>query len=152
MTWESMINNPVTGEIPITLVTLSHPDMVAPVRLAANTEDVVSNGNTFGASAFTIAMPDDVERHNGAMRFELYDIDSSLLAQFRAVNDAIIAEVSWVLASDPDTVHEGPYTAEIRALSARFGMISGALTLYPVLEETANAVITFNTRDFPGLT
>jgi len=152
MTWEGMINDQVTGEIPITLVTLDHDDLAAPVRLAGNTEDVVSGGLTYSAAGFRLSLPDDVEGQNGAMRFELFDIDMSLLADFREVNAAINAEVSVVLASDPDTIHEGPYSAEIRQINARFGVLSGALTIYPVLDERANATITFSSKDFPGLT
>lgn len=153
MTWASMINDPATEEIPLALVVLDHAGWANPVRLVGNTEDVVSNGETYAAAGFEVAMPDQVEGHNGEMRFTLIDADATTLALLRETSDVIEVTVSWVLASDPDTVYAGPIDAEIRAAEGRFGFISGALTAYPVLSEWALSEdrYRFNHKYWPGV-
>ena len=153
MTWDSMINDAETEEIPLTLVVLNHDGWDSPIRLVANTEDIVSNGKTYAAAGFDIAMPDQVEGHNGEMRFSLVDADTTTLALLRTTAEVIDVTVSWVLASDPDTVYAGPIDAEIRAAEGQFGLISGALTTYPVLSENAVAQdrYRFNHKYWPGV-
>jgi hypothetical protein len=148
-----MINDAVTEEIPLVLAELDHHGWGQPLRLVANTENVVSNGKTYTAAGFEIAMADQVEGHNGEMRFSLVDADTSTLALLRTTSDVIEVTVSWVLASDPDTVYAGPIDAEIRAAEGQFGMISGALTTYPVLSENAVAGdrFRFNHKHWPGV-
>ena len=153
MTCTSMINDPVTEEIPLNLVVLDHAGWAQPLRLVANTENIVSDGKTYTAAGFEIAMPDQVEGHNGEMRFNLVDADVTTLALLRTTSDVIDVTVSWVLASDPDSVYAGPIDAEIRAAEGRFGFISGALTTYPVLSENAVAQdrFRFNHKFWPGV-
>lgn len=148
-----MINDGVTDEILLTLVELDHAGWSLPLRLVANTENVVSGGKTYTAAGFDIAMPDQVDGHNGEMRFNLIDADSTTLALLRTTSDVIDVTVSWVLASDPDTVYAGPIDAEIRSAEGRFGLISGALTTYPVLSENAVAQdrFRFNHAFWPGV-
>lgn len=153
MTWESLRNDAASDEIALVLVVLEHADWPGPLRLVANTEDVVSNGDTYSAAGFEIAMPDQLEERNGEMRFNLVDADATTLALLRTTRAVIDVTVSWVLASDPDTVHAGPFEAEIRGAEGRFGMISGALTVYPVLSEWAVARnrFRFNRKTWPGV-
>lgn len=148
-----MINDAVTDEIPLTLVVLEHSAWAAPLRLVGNTEDITSDGETYTAAGFEIAFPDQVEGNNGEMRFTLVDADSATLALLRTTADVIDVTVSWVLASDPNTVYAGPIDAEIRAAEGQFGMISGSLTTYPVLSENAVAQerFRFNHKYWPGV-
>lgn len=148
-----MINDAVTEEIPLTLVVLDHEGWANPLRLVGNTENIVSNGRTYTAAGFEIAMPDQVDGHNGEMQFSLVDADATTLALLRTTSDVIDVTVSWVLASDPDTVYAGPIDAEIRAAEGQFGLISGALTTYPVLSENAVAQdrYRFNHKYWPGV-
>lgn len=151
MSWPAAIIDPATGDVLLCLVRLSHDDWAADRLYVANTEDITSGGETFTASAFEIAMPDQVEGKSGDLQFRAVDIDGTLFADLRAADGPVTVEVSWVLASDPDTVHIGPFTSEIRQASHQSGIVSGALTAYPVMEEKANAAIRFNTVDWPAL-
>jgi len=153
MTWASLINDAVTDEVPLCLAELDHASWANPLRLVANTEDVVSNGETYTAAGFDIAMPDQLEGRNADARFRLTDADAGTLALLRTTSAVIDVTVMWVLASDPDTVYAGPLEAEIHAAEGRFGEISGALTLYPVLAENAVAKARYrvNKADWPGV-
>lgn len=151
MSWPAGILDPATGEVLLTLVRLSHSGWPADRLRVANTEDIVASGETWTASAFEIAMPDKVEGRAGQMQFRAVDIDGVLFADMRDAEGPIEVEVSWVLASDPDTVHIGPFTSEIRAASQQAGVITGELSAYPAMEEKANARLRFNTIDWPAL-
>lgn len=151
MPWLDAINDPETAEVILTLVTLNHDDWASPVRLVNDVTDVVSDGETFTAAGFQISMPDQAEDRNSAMRWQLMDVDHDVIALLRTTNDVIDIEVSYILASDPDTVQAGPFEAEIRSADFSYGSISGALVVYPVMEEVANATFRFSTGAFPGL-
>lgn len=151
MPWTDAINAAETGEVVLTLARLSHADWADDVRLVNDVADVVSNGETFTKAGFQISMPDQADDRNSAMRWTLTDADHDVITLLRTTNDVIAIEVSWILASDPDTVQVGPFEAEIRSAEIRYGMISGALVVYPVMEEVANAGFRFSTGAFPGL-
>ena len=48
-------------EAPIIMLEITHPQLTQPIRVVNDTVDVVSNGNTFIAFAFTVSFPDDME-------------------------------------------------------------------------------------------
>src|SRR5438105_12254339 len=53
------------GRVPvILLLTITHPDLAQPIRLARNTvgDNIVSNGSTFTASPFGLEPPSDDEK------------------------------------------------------------------------------------------
>ena len=151
MPWLDAINDAETAEVVLTLVTLDHADWAAPVRLVNDVADFAHDGETYTAAGFQVAMPDQAEDRNAAMRWTLQDVDHDVAVLLRTTNDVIDIEVSYVLASDPDTVQAGPFEAEIRQAELRYGSVSGALVVYPVMEEVANASFRFSTGDFPGL-
>jgi hypothetical protein len=151
MPWLSAINDGETGEVVLTLLRLSHADWASDVLLVNNTSDVVHDGETFTAAGFDLALPDQAQDRNAAMRWTLMDVDHDVIALLRTTNDVIDVEVSVILASDPDTVQAGPYAAEIRSADIRYGSVSGALVVYPVMEEVANATYRFSVGQFPGL-
>ena len=139
------INDAETAEVVLTLVTLDHADWAAPVRLVNDVADFEHDGETYTAAGFQVAMPDQAEDRNAAMRWTLQDVDHDVAVLLRTTNDVIDIEVSYVLASDPDTVQAGPFEAEIRQAELRYGSVSGALVVYPVMEEVANASFRFST-------
>jgi len=50
-----------SGEEPVYLLEITHPQLAQPVRVVRDTDNLVSNGNTFIALDFDIALPDDVQ-------------------------------------------------------------------------------------------
>src|SRR4051812_29570696 len=48
-----------SGEDPVTLLEITHAQLLAPVRVINDTDDLVSNGNNFVACGFDVALPDD---------------------------------------------------------------------------------------------
>ncbi len=147
----SAANDAETGEVMLTLARLSHADWADDIRLVADSVDLTHGGQLYLASGFQISMPDQAEDRNSAMRWELTDADNDILTQIITTNDVIDIEVSYVFASAPDIVQVGPFEAEIRKVPFGFGTLSGDLTVYPVMEELANASLRFTTIDYPGL-
>lgn len=50
-----------SGEEPVYLVEISHPQLAQPIRVVRDNQDLVSNGNNYIAFAFEVGLPDDVE-------------------------------------------------------------------------------------------
>jgi len=151
MTLVTAANDEVTGEVALPLVQLSYASWSTDLFLVANTEDVTSNGQVYTAAGFDISLPDQVDGRSGNLRWQLYDATADVLAMIRSANGYVDITVSYIFADDPDTIVAGPYTAEIRSVQGRFGVMSGVLTLYPVLDENANSRLRFNVIDFPAI-
>jgi hypothetical protein len=49
--------NSLSGSLPIILVELDHPNLAEPIRFAQNTENIVSNSNTYTAAGFDMQLP-----------------------------------------------------------------------------------------------
>lgn len=151
MTWNSAINDEETAEVILTLIVLSHPDFVEDIRLVNDTVDHDHDGNTYQAAAFDVSMPDQIEGRAHAMRWNIQEVDEAILTQIRDTDSAVSIDVSWVLASDIETIHTGPVQAEIRSYRSQPGLVSCDLTLYPVLDEAVNVIHRASKADFPGL-
>lgn len=52
----------VSGDAPLDLLVITHPQLLVPLRIVNDTQDLVSGGNTFVALAFRSSLPDDIER------------------------------------------------------------------------------------------
>jgi len=151
MTWVSMINDAQTDEVVLACVELNHSSWPAPRRYVGNTEDVTVSGSTYTAAHFQLTMPVQAEGRAAEIRFEVYDGDGELFQLLRDTAGPVQGEVFWVLASAPSTIHVGPYDVEIAVVEQQQFMLSGAVSAYPVFEESVNAGVFFNAISFPGL-
>jgi hypothetical protein len=50
----------LSGDAPSYLLEISHPQLAVPIRICNDTQDIVSNGNTFTAMGFRVSLPDDI--------------------------------------------------------------------------------------------
>jgi hypothetical protein len=52
--------NSTSGQAPVYLLEITHAQLLVPVRLVNDTQDLVSSGNTFTAYPFRITLPTDL--------------------------------------------------------------------------------------------
>ena len=147
---QEAINAPETGEVIIPLTKLTHPDWDDPVLLAANTEPVTHLGEEYLPFAFTVNPPDQEEDIVPVMQWAADNVDRRLIPLLRGVTGAVDAQVTWVLASDPDHVQIGPYEAQMRGVEYDATMLSGTLAVDPV-EDLQFGHMEFVPANFPGL-
>jgi Domain of unknown function (DUF1833) len=92
------------GEVALTLLTVSHPDLVQPIRLVNNTEPITSRGNVFSDTAFEEQWPPDVASQDPTIYIRLNNASQVLLDALSALTSEPSITCELVIASDPDTV------------------------------------------------
>ncbi len=92
-----------TDEVFVVLLRITHPALAEPVLLANNTEDVVSNGETFIGFPFDITLFDDNEQTPRA-QLEVQNVDRRIGDAVLALTSPALMDIMIVLASDPDTI------------------------------------------------
>lgn len=141
-----------TSEAFHTLLTLTHTDFAATIRWVDNTEDVVSNGNTFTAAPFAIRLPDDDGDKGPRAEVVMTNVDRSLVAELRSISGKtrIAATVTVVMASDPDTAMATFENFDFINITFDAQVIQGELVLSDFLSEPYPGD-TFTPADFPAL-
>jgi len=124
-----------TSEVFLPLLTISHTDMTT-LRFVNNNEDVTSNGNTFSAFSFDIALPSEEDDGSiSQVEIKIDNVDRKIVQSIRDISSAPDVQLDIVLASDPDTAEAGPFNFTLQ--QARYDAITVTGTLgYPsVLDE-----------------
>jgi hypothetical protein len=131
------------------LVTFTHPDVDAPIRVARNGEAVVSQGVTFEKGWFDLEAPtDNGEPPRG--RITVPNIDRSVSSMLLALRYPPRVRLQAVLASDPDTIIEDYDFLYIRGIEGDAETVSGSLDSWNFTGEPWPA--RGGTQDrFPGL-
>lgn len=117
-----------TGEVPVVLATITHPELDAPVRLSSDPTQrlsvdplvygTVSNGEPFEFVMMSPVLPDQQRGQSprAALAFENVDRDS--VALLRSITTPMRVRLDLVLASAPDAIEES-YT-DLRAVRAGY--------------------------------
>lgn len=140
-----------TDEIFLSLLRLSHPDWGSDIYLVSDSEDVVSNGNTYTSFPFNVSLPtEDAEKPQSSTTLTACAVDRSLIEILRGVSSEITAYLSFTTKSDPDTLIYGESRFIIPSASYTDTTITASLTLEPILSEPIPKD-TFTPTQFPGL-
>lgn len=138
-----------SGEATLDLLTLSHPDMDT-VRLANNTVNVVSRGETFLAFPFTLRLPDDVADQISQGTLQISNIDRRLIEALRSIREPIAAQIELVLGSTPDVVEFGPVFFDLFPITYNAQTINATLAFENLISEPFPSE-SFTPQLFPGL-
>lgn len=85
------------------LVTVSHASFTT-LYLVNNTEDIISNGNTFVAFPMQIQLPPDNAETSRNTQITFDNVSLDLITEMRSVTSPMDVTIQAVLATDPDTV------------------------------------------------
>lgn len=99
-----------TEEVFLCLLQISHESLGTPIRVVANNEDVIHNGDIYTAFPFEINLPDEREGEMPRVQLTIDNVDGTILAALRSINTPPTVDLKVVLASSPDV-------AEAQALS-----------------------------------
>jgi hypothetical protein len=107
-----------SGEEPVYLLEITHPQLAVPVRVVRDTQDLVSNGNTFIALSFDIQLPDDVQSQLPRATLRLDNVGRELTQWIEGSNGGKGAKVRLmqVLRSTPNVLE---YDATLDLLDVR---------------------------------
>lgn len=140
-----------TGEAPIVLVTITHDDLTAPIRVANYDVDVVSNEETFIAYPFELTLPTEPEAGASRATVTIDNVHRDIVEAVRnCAGTAPQVTLAVVLASSPDTIEASFPGFDLRNVSYDALTIEGELTLDSLAGERYPAG-RFRPGAFPGL-
>lgn len=141
---------PQTAEVFLHLLEIDHADLVTPIRLVDNTEDIVSNGDTYTAFPFSVSLPPDQEGELPRVQLVVDNVTQLLIAEVRSIATAFTVSLSVVMASDPDTVEAGPWAFEAKSVEYDVQRLTFTLAYESLLQEPFPYPI-YSPVDYPGL-
>ncbi len=131
------------------LVTLTHPSFTT-VRLVNNSEDIVSNGQTFTAFPMNIRLPADDGETTREVSIEFDNVSRELIDELRTVTTPIEVKVEMILASNPDDIQVTLDELKMRNVTYNKSRVSARL----YLDSFLNVELTsekYSPKLYPGL-
>jgi hypothetical protein len=104
-----------SDDVLLFLVTLSHQSF-SDIRLVNNTENIVSNGNTYQAFPMDITLPTDDGETERQLQIEFDNVSLDLIDEIRSVTDPIQVKIELVLASNPNFIQYSYEELQIRTV------------------------------------
>lgn len=140
-----------TGQEPLYLLEITHPDLAVPIRVVRDTQDLVSNGNTFTAMAFDIQMPDDVDKQLPRAPIQIDNVGRELVQWLEASNGGVGAQVRvmQVMRDTPDVIEED-ITMDLMNVRQNKAFVIGQLGYDDVLNR-AGLAASYRPDNTPGI-
>jgi hypothetical protein len=132
------------------LLTINHSDLGSPIYVVNNTEDVVSNGNTFLGYPFYFELPGEDAESLSQVTLTITNVDKLLVAGVRSIATPLDVKLQVVLASDPNTIEAGDFDMKVRDVTYDALTLSGRCNFNDLLNEPYPAG-TYTPADYPGL-
>lgn len=138
------------GDVVLVLVTLTHPDFSAPVRVVANGADIVSRGNTFVGVPVEVRFPSAGERADWAAMLRIENVEIDIVTAMKASKTRAEVTIEVVMSDAPDSVEVSLADFVLSEVNAGAEFIEGALTP-PVLDTEPACSIRFTPGRAPGM-
>jgi hypothetical protein len=160
MTMRQAMNAEETGEVPIVLLTIDHPDLDEPNLISSDpttrlTIDplvygTVSRGENYLFLPFSVVLPDDKDDSPPQARITIENIDRRLIPLLRSTSLPASVTMEVVLASSPDIVEI--LLPELDLVSADYDAETITITLAQnALQTEPYPVDLITPSNFPGL-
>ena len=144
------IHSQETGEAFLILLTIDHTDLAAPIRVANNSEDIVSNGDTFLAFPFLLELPKDSDSLAPEATLTIDNVDRQIIAAVRSISSAPSVKIEVIRSGDPDTIEVSYDGMELRDVVYNAFQVSGKIVMQRFDAEPYPAG-RMTPVDFPGL-
>ena len=140
-----------SGQEPLYLLEITHPQLAVPVRVVNDNQDLVSNGNTFTAMAFRISLPDDVAQQMPRAQLAIDNVGRELTQWLEASNGGQGAQVRVMqVMRDTPNVIEADYTLDLLNVKQTVFEVTADLGYEDTLGRPA-LVATYRPENTPGL-
>jgi|APSaa5957512535_1039671.scaffolds.fasta_scaffold24131_3 hypothetical protein len=139
-----------TGECYFVLLTISHADLAAPIRVVNNNEAIISNSNTFLAFPFKARLPDSKGDSPPRAQVVIDNTDQQLATAIRTISSKATVLPQVIRGADPDTIERTYATFDMRNATWDASSMTFDLVLEDVETEPFPAG-SFTPAEFPGL-
>lgn len=141
-----------TDEVFLVCVKISHADLVAPIRVVNNIEDITRTEDAVSVDyvglPFEIELPDEGERP-GETRLSVDNVDRRIVEAIRTIQSPPDVEIRVVLASQPDVIEYELTGLTLRDATYDVSTVQGYLRFEDLQVE--NACDTITPSRFPAL-
>lgn len=144
------LNASATADAFLILLTLSHAEMAAPIRVSSDAVDTVSRGETFAAFPFALTLPDDIDNQSPEARLTIDNIDRQIVQALRNIVSAPDVLIEIVRAATPDVIEARFQDFRLTNVTYDSQIVSGNLSIEDFTMEPYPAG-TFSPGYFPGL-
>lgn len=118
-----------TGEVFLSLLEFTHPDLPDALYFVDNTVAIVSNGITYNPYPFRITLPEDNEGVLPSVDLTIDNVDQTLIEAIRGFNNPPIVTLKIILASNPDTIEIQLDNLKLRNVKFDVFTISGKMVM-----------------------
>mgnify|MGYP001256328703 CR=1 FL=1 len=139
-----------TGEGFAVLLTLSHPQLETPLRVAGADAAIASRGDNFVPYPFRLTLPDDAERQSPEARLVIDNVDRQIILALRNLDTAPQVTIEIVRLGDPDVVEARFDSFRLGQVSYDKQLVEGILSLEDFTMEPFPAY-SFTPGHFPGI-
>lgn len=138
------------GDDFLLLLTIDHDDISEPIRVVHNTEDVVSNGETYVAFPFTLTLPTDRDDSPPRAQLVIDNVSREIGETIRTISTPPTVMIQVVQLADPDQVEMEIPSMVLRNVQFDAMTVTGDLELEDLSREPFPARY-FTPAEFPGL-
>lgn len=119
----------------ISLLTFTHPNLPAPIRLCSGGRNVMSRGEQYQYFPFDLIRPSATPDAPPQARLAISNVDRRIVEAVRSLSGDLFVSIELVLASQPSVLEEGPIHLVLRDVRYDELRIDGELQPEPVLTE-----------------
>lgn len=141
---------PQTSYCFLPLAKIDSTELVSPVYLVSNNEDIVSNGITYLKCQFEFTPPAEVDGTPQNASISLDGVDRSIIEIIQSIENPLTITISVIEASSPDVVEFGAWEFTLRNVSFNASKVSGDLVFQTYLSDNIGT-LKYNNINFPGL-
>ena len=159
VTFIEAIARRATGEVPVILLRLTHPDLAEPILLSSNPTErhsdtpvykTVSRGDDYLFCPMEVVLPDDAADSVPRARLQISNVDRRTITAMRSTPTPAKVRMEIVLASAPDDIEIDWPEFDLSGAEYDANQISFDLTMNDIALEPYPAQ-TFKPAWFPGL-
>jgi hypothetical protein len=144
------VNRAETSTVFLTLLEIDHSSLTTPIRVVNNNENIISNGDTYYASAFMFTPPSQNDGDITPAKLDIDNVDRTIVEAVRTIDSPATITASMVLSSDLDYVEWGPIEMSLIQVTYNKEGVSGSIGFLQYLQYNVSSVVMDNSK-FPGL-
>lgn len=137
--------------LPVVLLEIDHPDLVAPIRVVNDREDVIFETNTYTALSFRISLPTDLQQGLPRATLAIDNVGKELVQWLETSNGGAGTSVRILQVLRTDTsVAELDMVMTLFNIQVSASVVSGELGFEDLLNIPA-VILTYTPDIAPGL-
>jgi len=126
--WHQTVNAVAGEEFPLILLEITHDDLVTPIRIVNDRQELTHNGTLFQGFPFLLALPEDPESGLPEATLQIDNVGRELVDWLEIAdwNKPVYARIIQVMRSAPDTA-EWEITTNLRNISMDSRVVTATL-------------------------